>query len=119
MENKETNWVDAKEQVREIIYETAKERRTISYSALVERITAISLSGPQNPHLYRFLDEISCEDDKEGKGLSAALVVHKNGDKRPGKGFYKMAEKIRGPLKDKKEFWIKETKHIYAYHCAE
>ena len=41
-------------------------------------------------------------------------VVHKEGDQRPGGGFFDLAEKLGRDISDRDLFWIEEFGHVVA-----
>lgn len=84
-------WDSAKDEASKIMIECAKAKRTISYSALVARISSMTLSA-RDPRLFAMLGEISCDEDEMGRGMLTVLVVHKSGDMKPGAGFFELAK---------------------------
>ena len=53
------------------------------------------------------LGQISDEQEKKGRGLFCALVVHKE-DLRPGAGFYEGAAKWGRDITDRERCWNQE-----------
>ena len=82
-------WNAAKEEARTVMIEVARRGCTVSYSDLVQRIGAYQF-GPQDPPFHHLLGEISTAENAAGRGMLSVLVVHKDGDKRPGPGFFKL-----------------------------
>ena len=80
-------WNAAKHEAREAMIEVAGREDTISYSDLVQRIKSCCLE-PQDPRLAHMLGEISSSEDAAGRGLLTVVVIHKNGDMKPGPGFF-------------------------------
>ena len=76
------------------------------------RLDTIHLE-PQNVALFRLLDEISIPEDEAGRGLLAALVVRKTGDKMPGKGYFKFAESRGRDTTDPVACWAAELATVY------
>ncbi|MEL6709367.1 MAG: hypothetical protein AAFP79_13885 [Pseudomonadota bacterium] len=107
-------WESAKSEARAILYDTAKSGGLISYSELVERITAVHLEA-HDTRLDHFLGQIAGEDDEAGKGLTTVLVVHKSGDQMPGPGFFDMAEGRGRDVSDPVAFWMQELKAVHEY----
>lgn len=110
----EKAWELGKSQARETLYAVARKRRYIAYSDLAECITAVQMDA----HDIRFgyvLGEISREDDQKGMGLTSVLVVHKSDDKRPGFGFFELAENLGRDVSDEETCWIEEFNGVHDY----
>ena len=107
-------WDTAKEQARVILIECATDKRWISYTDLVGQISALSLE-PYDVRLFHLLGEISSDEDKAGRGMLTAFVVHKTGDKQPGPGFYDLAKSLGKKVKDPVEFWVSEFNKVHDY----
>jgi hypothetical protein len=69
----------------------ARNRRMISYTDFMYQIRSISFTTPHDSRLPPFLAEISTEEAKAGRGMMTTLVVRKDGDQRPGAGFFELA----------------------------
>ena len=110
----ESAWEQAKSEAREIMYEVARKRSTISYSDLVSRIKAVQMEA-HDPRLAHFLGQIAREDDEEGIGLSTVVVVHKSGDMQPGPGFFEMACAQGRETSDPVMCWVEELNTVYNY----
>src|SRR5258705_11812624 len=89
----EQTWQAAKDQIRAVLVERAREQQTIAYSDLVQRIKAINLEA-QDPRLDELLFQVAAEESSQGRGMLSVLVVHKSGDFRPVRGFYKCAASL-------------------------
>jgi hypothetical protein len=107
-------WMKAKQEAMMLMIVKAKEQSVISYSELVQQIRSITLD-PQDPRLRNLLCEISAEEERAGRGMLSAVVVHKSGDRQPGPGFYEFAEEIGKKVTDKTEFWVRELTKVYDY----
>lgn len=94
------NWQAAKTQMRDILIECARQRRTITYGELAEQITLIHIP-PNSYAMAGMLREISQEDQEAERGYLATLVVRKS-DGRPGPGYFKGVE---GNREDLEAFW--------------
>ena len=86
-------WNAAKHEAKEILAERARVRGRIPYAELVSLIQAISFRA-HDPRFFHFLGEISVEESQAGRGMMTALVVHKEGDMRPGPGFFELAQSL-------------------------
>jgi hypothetical protein len=110
----EGKWNAAKEEIRAILIATAKAQGTIAYSELVKKVNAIEI--PVRGHVISsILDEISSDEDAQGRGLLSVVVVHKHGDTLPGPGFFKLARARGRDTSDVTKCWIEELKRVHAY----
>lgn len=108
---RDSEWLAAKEEGTRILSEYAARGVPISYSDFVSRLSTISLE-PQNPVLAHLLGEISTAESLAGRGMLSVLVVHKNGDKRPGQGFFELARTLGHSSKDDDLIWIAEWNRV-------
>jgi hypothetical protein len=114
---KAEDWQRAKEEMKQVLIESAKLCQTITYSDLVPKIKAIDL--PRNsPAFWNMLGEISTEEDAAGRGMLTAIVVHGQGDALPGAGFFRLGKKLGRDTSDKRACWIEELKRVYGAWCA-
>jgi len=79
-------------EIHAVLVETARKRRTIAYSDLASRLESFEFQ-PNDPRLYRLLDDISREEVEAGRGMLSVVVVHKD-DKLPGTGFFELAKAL-------------------------
>lgn len=93
-------WEFAKEEARKAMIERAEAEGTIAYSDLVKRITSIRLEA-HDPRLAHLLGEISSQEDAAGRGMLTVVVVRKNGDQKPGAGFFDLAKALGRDVSDK------------------
>jgi molybdopterin synthase catalytic subunit len=107
-------WDAAKNQAKTILVEVASRRGRIAYSELVHQISSLHLE-PHDSRLFHLLGEISTEEDKAGRGMLTAIVVHKTGDMQPGPGFFELAKSLGRNTKDSLECWIKEFNRVHDY----
>ena len=105
------DWDEAKREAKEILGNCAKNRRPISYSDFVRQIRAVQLD-PHDVRLGPLLGEISSEESRDGRGMLAALVVHKTGNQQPGPGFFELAQLLGHNVDDREEFWIQEFERV-------
>jgi hypothetical protein len=92
----------------------AKQEKTIAYSNLAAQIHAI-LPEAHDIRLDTLLGEISEYEDAAGRGMLSVVVVHKEGDQRPGDGFFGLAEELGYAVGDRDEFWITILTRVYTY----
>ena len=112
----ETTWNQAKAEVRQLLVRRALERRPITYGELTDQMS-IKFRHWTAP-ISVLLDELSGDEDREGRGLLGALVVHRSGDRLPGPGFfYKTARRLGRVFDDtsagKRTFWEHEVDRLY------
>ncbi|MCK9396500.1 MAG: hypothetical protein M0Q44_13015 [Methylobacter sp.] len=109
-------WDQAKEEALQILQNRAsrRNRQTISYTELVESLTAIQIN-PHDPRLSSFLEEIVVDEHRSGRPLITVLVVHQRGDQMPGDGFYNIAEQLGFEVLDRETFWIREFQRTLDY----
>lgn len=92
----------------------AKRKGRIAYSELAAQITAFHLE-PHDIRLFRLLGEISSDEDKAGRGMLTAIVVHKSGDMQPGPGFFELAKSLGKNIKDPLACWVAEFNKVHDY----
>ena len=109
---KAEDWEKAKEEMRQILVERAKNGQTIPYTDLVAQIKAIDLP-PNSPAFWDMLGEISTAEDAAGRGMLTVIVVHAKGDTLPGAGFFKLARKLGRDVSDKRAFCMEELGRVY------
>lgn len=108
----EDKWIAAKEEARQAMIAVARSKSVITYSSLVQKITNCTLE-PNGDLLAHMLGEISSEEDKEGRGLLSAVVVHKTGDLKPGSGFFTLARSRGRHIADKDQYWSEELRRVH------
>ncbi|OED52278.1 hypothetical protein BEI46_18385 [Aliivibrio fischeri] len=108
------HWNKAKSEAKLHLISVAKRKRTTSYSDLVSNIEAINFQ-PHDFELFTMLGELGTEESINGRGIITALVVHKNGDMQPGKGFYELATELSLDTTDQIAFWIAELNKVHNY----
>ena len=111
-------WERTKEEMKIAIIEQAKREDMISYSKLLNYIKSLKLNIEEIDHrsiMAEMLGEISLAEDKAGRGMLSALVVHKTGDREPGQGFFDYAEILGRDISDKTKCWVREVNRVYSY----
>ena len=63
--------------------------------------------------MAEMLGEISLAEDKDGRGMLSALVVHKTGDMEPGQGFFHYAEVLGRDVSDRLTCWVREIHKVH------
>jgi hypothetical protein len=107
-------WSKAKQEARDALIEVARGQTVIAYADLAVEIHAIPLDA-RDLRLNTLLGQISEEEDAANRGMLSVLVVHKKGDKRPGGGFFELADELGYAFTDRDEFWIKMLNNVYWY----
>jgi molybdopterin synthase catalytic subunit len=67
--------------------------------------------------LDQLLYDISSHEVAANRPMLSVLVRHKEGDLRPGSGFYVagMRLKRKEPTEDNETFWIRELKAVHSF----
>ncbi|NQT06919.1 MAG: hypothetical protein HQ575_05195 [Candidatus Omnitrophica bacterium] len=115
---KRKSWECTKEEMRIAIIEQAKRENMITYSELLKKVKSLKLNIEEIDHrsiMAEMLGEISLAEDKAGRGMLSALVVHKTGDREPGQGFFDYAEVLGRDVSDKTKCWVREVSRVYDY----
>ena len=107
-------WSAAKAEGKAALAQCARDRKMISYTDFMHHICSISFKTPYDSRLPQFLAEISTEEAKAGRGMMTALVVRKNGDQKPGGGFFELAERLGYVVSDPEKFWIEQVNKVFA-----
>lgn len=108
----EDDWAGAKVEGRALMISAAKGKRLISYGKLFGAVRFITLDPHDRTRVAAFLDEVSLAEDSDGRGLLSVVVVHKNGDRQPGPGFFTLA-RARGRVGLDEAIWINELRTVY------
>jgi hypothetical protein len=107
-------WERAKDEIRTILVEKAKQRAMIPYSELVGRVKAVHFNA-FDQRLFAILGQISVSESEQGRPLLSVLVVHKTGDMQPGEGFFELAKALGRNTTDVFKAWIEEVQKVYQY----
>jgi hypothetical protein len=106
-------WEAAKAEGKAALAECARAKKMISYTEFMHHICSIAFETPHDPRLPHFLAEISTEEAKADRGMMTALVVRKNGDQRPGGGFFELAERLGYDVSDREKFWLEQVNKLF------
>lgn len=109
----ELQWENGKREMLGILRQRASQGRTITYSELSSKLTSIQI-GPHDNAMGAILGQISKEEDACGRGMLSVIVVHKEGDQKPGGGFYECAEELGRDVTDRDRMWIDELNRVFA-----
>lgn len=103
-------------EVRLILEQAARDRRTMTYTALAKRVTTAEFDMTMPTHrgmIGQVLDAIATETEAEGKGILPVLVV-KKGTNRPSKGFFRFAEKAGRDVTKPDRLVLDEQAKVFA-----
>jgi len=107
-------WVAAVDETRRLLSQRVNSSNPlISYSELAARISSIRIQ-PDDPRFATLLDEVSRAESDAGRGMLSVIVVHKEGDQRPGAGFFRLARKLGHSSVDKDQVWLAELNKVKA-----
>ena len=109
----QAHWEEAKNEAAQVIKQRAHERRTVYYSELSSLIKSVKIDA-HGAHMNNLLGEISAAEHEAHRPLITAVVVRKK-DKRPGNGFYHLAESLGFTVTDPEKFWIDELHKVYGW----
>ena len=107
-------WELAKAEGKALLVECARNKKMISYADFRYQIRSISFETPHDSRLPQFLAEISTEEAEAGRGMMTALIVRKNGCRRPGAGFFQLAKRLGFDVFDPEKFWMEEVNKVFA-----
>jgi hypothetical protein len=109
-----TDWETAKQEAKKVLIDIARRKGRIAYSELASQINAINIEA-HDPIMFHLLGEISSEEDKAGRGMLTAIVVHKSGDMQPGPGFFELAKSLGKDTSDQLKCWVDEFNRVHDY----
>ena len=107
-------WEAAKAEGKATLAECARAKTMISYTEFMHHICSISFETPHDSRLPQLLAEISTEEAKAGRGMMTALVVRRNGDQKPGRGFFQLAARLGYDVSDPEKFWLEQVNKVFA-----
>lgn len=107
-------WENAKDEIRHVLIEKARQRAMIPYSELVGRVKSVNFNA-FDQRLFAILGQISVLEHEAGRPLLSVLVVHKSGDMQPGEGFFELAQALGRNTSDVLKTWIEEVQKVYQY----
>ena len=109
----EDDWETAKEEAKRLLARRARRRRRISSQTFVRRIGTLPFEF-RDPRLDALLSEVSTEEHAAGRGMLTVLVVHADGDRLPGPGFFELARRLGYEFDDEEIFWGEEFERVCA-----
>jgi hypothetical protein len=106
---------DMNQIVYDMCRQAANEGKTITYSDVGSRIGLDMANEGERFKLGQLLDEVSRHEHAQGRPLLSVVVVHADGDTRPGDGFFVLARELgKFAGGDKDEFFFAELESTYA-----
>ncbi len=106
-------WKSFKKEAREILVEVATQQTTITYGQLADKMTTIQVE-PHDMMLWHMIGDVAVEEEQAGRGLLSVLVVHKQGDMKPGGGFFELANHFGRDTRDKTKCFVEEMTKVHA-----
>lgn len=106
-------WESAKSEAMKALRARARQETWIAYSELSRAIVSISFQ-PDGHDFHAMLGELSEESNAAGMGMISALVVHKDGDRLPGPGFFTLAKQLGRNTSDRVKCWSDEVALVFS-----
>jgi hypothetical protein len=106
-------WDAAKEEARQLMIDRARVPGFIAYSDLAREIRS-AMFAAHDQRLFHLIGEISTDENAAGRGMLSVIVVHKNGDREPGSGFFELAKELGRDTSDRLRLWTDEFKKVHA-----
>jgi hypothetical protein len=107
-------WSQTKIELCTMLVAKARTRSVVPYSGLVAQLGPLTFA-PEDFAFHRMLDEVSWDGDTHGRGLLTVIVVHKDGDMRPGPGFFELARDRGRQVADIDIAWLEELDKVWGY----
>ena len=96
------------------IWDAARQQCT---RVLIQRARARDTIHPHDSAFHAMLYEISVMEDRDGRGLLSALVIHApdatEGANRPGDGFWGCASDCGRNISNRERCWIEEVTRVF------
>lgn len=110
------DWDAAKLEARDVMIAVARRKSLIFYSDLVGKITTVAFDY-HDVRLNGLLEDVSIDEDEQGRGMLSAVVVYKTGEAKgqPGPGFFELAAKLGRRTGDKERCWSEEVARVYEH----
>ncbi len=108
----ETQWDEAKAEVRAAIVEAAEARRMTSYSEVASKVTTVRLE-PYSSLMNHLLGAVFEDEKAAGRPALTAIVTHKSGDLEPGAGFYQEARALGYQFDEPYVFWAQQVQNVF------
>lgn len=102
---------DVLQSIRTVLVEVAKQRSTITYGELLDRLPLPVRSAAEGD-LAPILRAISVAEDDAGRALLTAVVVREN-DGLPGAGWFRLAAERGRDVSDRGVAWAAEVARVH------
>jgi hypothetical protein len=107
-------WDAAKGEVVGILRERAtRGTPTVAYGELAAQVQAVRL-GPDDIRFHALLGEVCIDEHRAGRPLLSLLVVRQD-DMLPGKGFFTLARQLKFNVSNELKFWSDELRRVTDY----
>lgn len=103
----------AKEEMRAILIDHARDRQTVTYSGLSLMIQTVHLHH-RSPLFTRILSEVCAEEEEQGHGILCALVVSKTTG-IPGGGYFSGMAELGRDVSELEASWRAELEQVFDY----
>jgi len=114
----QATWNAVKGEIRLVLITRARLRGLIPYSEVTSQLESAAID-PHSQIFAHLLGEISEEEDQAGRGMLSVIVVHKEGDMRPGPGFFELAQGLGRKVADLDKTWLQELDCVHRYWSVE
>lgn len=106
----------AKEQMRQMLIEAARERRTVTYGEVSVRVFG-GLVPARSRYIMDLLGEID-EEEQEARGVIIASLVVRRDSGIPGAGYFTfLAGRFGRDISDPPAAWLKEAEKVWASYA--
>jgi len=113
----ETEWIEMRDEMRQVLSEVARNRETITYGELVTRVSGRRMS-PRSAALSELLGEVCRVEDAE-RGTMLGSVVVRADSGMPGGGYFRHAAQMGRNVDDIDAFWRGEVERVWDVWQAE
>lgn len=91
----------------------AREGEPMTYNEFTQELKTVSFQ-PRSPQTNALLSEISRTEDAQGRGMLSVFVVDQK-KRRPGDGFFELAEELGRDVSDRDAFFKRELAAVHRY----
>lgn len=109
------HWNAARDEARAILVQCARDRQTITYGELAERIRAARIE-PHSYGMVGLLTEIAREDTAAGRPVLVTLVVRQS-DGLPGPGYFREALEHGADRDNLRGLWEARLRELCDYYA--
>lgn len=114
----ESEWLDARHALEELLAETGRSRSTVTYGEAARRATGGRVSA-RSSALMDLLGEVDTAADARLGCMVASLVVRADTG-MPGDGYFHFAaEELGRPIANREDFWRAEVERVWNAYARE